>query len=210
MNTDKVGRDLWVVQHEGDWPTVSRYAKDHRGFLVYPQKQTGPERWENDLSAQPIEMATTGTVLSVASYAAGNPSVFNVRLDDGREVALDSLQFVVFDYRTCDPATLLNNRGDYRLAKQWMWYLPLKLKPGARPLDRSGDWIDESYLEQISMLDCTSYNYYTALHPNQFNCVAIWKDDATADPRGLDMRTPRDIYATSEMLEHATIEDLKP
>lgn len=207
MNTDKVGRDLWVVQYDGDYPTVPRFATDHHGFQVHPQKQTGPEKWDNDSEQEPILLGSTGTVVSVAGSSGDSPRWFDVRLDDGREVVLHSLQFVVFDFSTCDPATLLENRSEDRsYAKQWVYYLPLKLKVGARPVDALGEWIDERYLDALQILDCTSFDYYEALHPDQFDCVPIWKDGADIDLDSYD--TPRHFYPTADMVEHATIEDL--
>ena len=210
MNTDKVGRDLWVVQYEGDYPTVPRFAADHRGFTVYPQKQTGPERWQTDTSAEPIMVGTKGTVLSVASVIHDNPSDFNVRLEDGREVVLDSLQFTVYDFYECDPAILLENRSDsLQYERQHVYYLPLKLVPGARPLDSMGDWIDEEYLEKLALLDCTVYNQHPTLKtldPDLFRCVPVWKDGSGIDINGYD--TPRHFEPRRGMVEHATIEDL--
>lgn len=207
LNTDKVGKELWVVQYDGDYPTVPRLASEHYGFQVRPQVQTGPERWEGDRDREPIMLGTTGSVVSIAGHINGSPRWFNVQLDDGREVVLDSLQFVVFDYTTCAPATLLENRSDDRqYARQWVYYLPLKLKEGVRPVNSLGDWIDQKYLDALQILDCTSFDYYEAAHPDQFDCVPVWRDDAGIDMDGYD--TPRHFYPTADMVEHATIEDL--
>ncbi len=212
MAIDMVGRDVWVVQYEGDYPTVPRFAAEHRGFQVMPKKQAGPESWEEDRDQDAILMGATGTVVSVAGMRGDSPTWFDVRLDDGREVVLHNLQIAEFDYASCHPATLLENRSDsLQYERQWLYYLPLRLKDGARPTDSMGDWIDEKYLAQIALLDCTIYNPHPTLksiEADQFRCVPVWKDGADVDPGGFDYETPREIVPTADMVEHATIEDL--
>lgn len=120
-------------------------------------------------------------------------------IGDDLEVELDSKLAVVnssnvigFDFRQC-PASVLLSRTDS--GKQLLEALPMRLKPGARPTDADGRWVEEQWLNSVEYLDCRHYGLYPA-NPTSSDCVVLWKPgvDLTGSP-------PLIFFVTDDMVE---------
>lgn len=210
MAVDLVGKSVWVAQYGGDFPVVPRMAADHLGFDVYPKKQVGPERWDTDDAQEPILLGAKGTVLSVAAMGDGYPKYFNVELQGGRTVVLDLIQIEAFDLAGCEPAYLLRNHGESSVYPiQWVTYLPLRLKPGERPVDHIGEWIDDKHLSKIAILDCTAFDEKSSIRPASFDCDPIWRDDSGIDLSDTWSDRPLTVHPLADQVELASPADLE-
>ncbi|RWD01424.1 MAG: hypothetical protein EOS58_25445 [Mesorhizobium sp.] len=199
---DLVGQQAWLAHNNPVDPDMEKWQADHfpqapmepgsySGLFIPVLRQVGPTAWEPDGSRLPH-----GAQVTVKRVAAKST---DPTIGDDLEVELDSKLAVVsssnvigFDFRQCPASVLLSRTGD---SKQLLEALPMRLKPGARPTDADGRWVEEQWLDNVEYLDCRHYGLYPA-NPTSSDCLVIWNP-------GIDLSGSRPLifFVTDDMVE---------
>lgn len=177
-----LGKEVWLINRKAAGPLMD--VSKSEALKVPSLEQTGPEKWsERGKFLQYGAQATVTSIVARSSFS-GSPNYLRVKTKAGEEHVVEVGNVQDFDFRKCRLEDLLAKHksvdGDLF---QFFKGVPMRLKPGARPLEYSGDWLPESTLARIEYYVCTGFEKEFALPKAAFSCEPVWKQQATSATR---------------------------
>lgn len=195
MFKDMIGNPGWLILNERQ---ILSYNLSEAPKIEIPAlKQTGPEKW-SPIEGKVYPQGTQGTVTS-AIYRGDSIDNFKFLLQSGEEIVVNASNVQEFDFTECDGATLLYDRAEVSRPLGKVDGIPMMPRQGARPVEYSGDWVEESYLGKIVYVNC--YSYETGVLGSDklyLECSPVWKDGISTSDYGTPMRM---YYENSDLTQ---------
>lgn len=193
----EIGKDVWLIRR--DSVSNVKNSAESKALTVDALKQTGPESWSPDdaKSRNYGEKVQILAGLVPISPNDSTPQYFRVRSKSGEEFVVKARDTWVFDFRQCKPSDLLKQRTN-KFGEEFQFFdaVPVRPRHDARPLDFSGDWIEQKVLADLDFVVCDKYT--TSLKTNKpvLQCSAFYKSAPKGDkPLSLYFESDDDLEA---------------